>query len=115
MTDDSASFIEKMMELGIGISMIQQMPAMIGSVMPKPTETAASDASTPPPFQPTTKVYLAIDNTQAGPFAEDELVKLIQNDLLKTDTLVWKAGMATWKPASQVPDVNKLFIMAKVK
>ena len=115
MTDDSASFIEKMMELGIGMSMIQQMPAMIGSVMPNPTQIAASDASTPPPIQPTTKVYLAIDNTQAGPFAEDELVKLIQNDLLKTDTLVWKAGMATWKPASQVPDVNKLFIMAKVK
>ena len=35
MAEDSGSFIEKMMELGIGMSMIQQMPAMINSVMPQ--------------------------------------------------------------------------------
>lgn len=115
--DDSGKFIEKMMELGIGMSMIQQMPAMIDGMMPKPAapNPAGMPGAVPPPITPAVQVYLAIDNTQAGPFAEEERVKLIQNDLLNSDTLVWKAGMAAWTPASQVPDVNKLFILAKLK
>ena len=47
MAEDSGNFIEKMMELGIGMSMIQQMPAMINSVMPQPN--AQGSAPTPPP------------------------------------------------------------------
>lgn len=116
--DDSGKFLEKMMELGIGMSMIQQMPAMIDGMMPKPmanNSNTATQGSVPPPIHPTTQVYLAIENAQAGPFNEEELVKLIQNDLLIPETLVWKAGMSTWAPASQVADVNKLFIMAKLK
>lgn len=113
MAEDSGSFIEKMMELGIGMSMIQQMPAMINSVMPQPNGQGA--APTPPPIKEQSQTYLAVDGTQAGPFTDEELVKLAQNSLLTPETLVWKAGMAAWMPASQVPAVNKLFILSKVK
>ena len=113
MAEDSGQFIEKMMELGIGLSMIQQMPAMMNSVMPQAGPVPGS--ITPPPVQPTRQTYLAVDHTQAGPFCDDELVKLIQNDLLTPETLVWKQGMAAWTPAAQVPDVNKLFILSKIK
>ena len=113
MTEDSGSFIEKMMELGIGMSMIQQMPAMINSVMPQPN--AQGTAPTPPPIKEQSQTYLAVDGTQAGPFTDEELVKLAQNSLLTPETLVWKAGMGVWTPATQVPEVNKLFILAKMK
>lgn len=113
MAKDSGEFIEKMMELGIGMSMIQQMPAMINSVMPGNNQNGATP--TPPPVQSKSQTYLAVDNSQAGPFTDEELVKLISNDLLKPDTLVWKQGMRAWTPASQVPDVNKLFFLAKLK
>lgn len=112
MAEDTGNFIEKMMELGIGMSMIQQMPAMINSVMPGVNPTAA--APTPPPVQPKSQTYLAVDNSQAGPFTDDELIKLISNNLLTQETLVWKQGMKSWAPAAQVPDVNKLFILAKI-
>ena len=113
MAEDSGSFIEKMMELGIGMSMIQQMPAMINSVMPQPNVQGTTP--TPPPIKEQSQTYLAVDGTQAGPFSDEELVKLAQNSLLTPETLVWKAGMASWMPASQVPAVNKLFILSKLK
>jgi len=111
MAEDSGSFIEKMMELGIGMSMIQQMPAMMNSVMPQ----ANTQGVTPPPVQKQSQTYLAVDGTQAGPFSDEELVKLAQNTILTSETLVWKTGMSAWAPASQVPEVNKLFILAKMK
>ena len=113
MAENSGSFIEKMMELGIGMSMIQQMPAMINSVMPQPNAQGISP--TPPPIKEQSQTYLAVDGTQAGPFSDEELVKLVQNDLLTPETLVWKAGMNAWTPAVQVPEVNKLFFLAKMK
>ena len=113
MAEDSGSFIEKMMELGIGMSMIQQMPAMINSVMPQGNAQGA--VPTPPPVKEPGQTYLAVDGTQAGPFSDEELVKLVQNDLLTPGTLVWKAGMSAWAPASQVPEINKLFFLAKMK
>ena len=111
MAEDSGSFIEKMMELGIGMSMIQQMPAMMNSVMPQTN----IQGTTPPPVQEQSQTYLAVDGTQAGPFSDEELVKLAQNTILTPETLVWKTGMSAWAPASQVPEVNKLFILAKMK
>lgn len=113
MADDSGSFIEKMMELGIGMSMIQQMPAMINSVMPQGNAPEATPV--PPPVKEQSQTYLAVDGTQAGPFSDDELVKLAQNELLASETLVWKPGMGAWTPAAQVPEVNKLFFLAKMK
>lgn len=114
MAEDSGNFIEKMMELGIGMSMIQQMPAMINSVMPQ--GNAQSKEQTPPPVQvPNAETYLAVDSSQAGPFSDEDLIKLIKNQLLKRETLVWRAGMSTWLPAEQVPEVNKLFILSKLK
>ena len=113
MAEDSANFIEKMMELGIGMSMIQQVPAMIGSVMPQANQNPGPQA--PPPIKEESRTYRAVDGTQAGPFSDEELVKLIKNQLLNPDTLVWKAGMAAWTPAAQVADVNKLFILSKIK
>lgn len=113
MAEDSGNFIEKMMELGIGMSMIQQMPAMINSVMPQGNAPGATPV--PPPVKEQSQTYLAVDGTQAGPFSDDELVKLAQNDLLMPGTLVWKPSMSAWTPAAQVPEVNKLFFLAKMK
>lgn len=88
---------------------------MMEGVMPNITTSAPNAMSTPPPVQQHTGVYIVVENSQAGPFSQEDLVKLIQNDMLSQNTLVWKAGMANWQPASQVPEVNKLFILSKVK
>ncbi len=109
--EDSSAFIEKMLELGIGMSMIKQVPDIMSSCLS--TQNSVQRQVPPSPVQQLT--YLVVDGTQAGPFNNDELVKLIQNDLLKSDTLVWKEGFPDWKAASSVPEINKLFVVAKIK
>lgn len=112
--DDNGKFIEKMLELGVGMSMIQQMPSMMKDVLQPLMDNSAP--TMPPTIEPSVaQVYLAIEKKQAGPFTEDEMIKLIQNNILQPETLVWKVGMPNWSPASQVADINKLFIMAKLK
>ena len=113
MAEDSGNFIEKMLELGIGMSMIQQMPTLINSVMPQGGVSASSPE--PPPVREQGQTYLAVEGKQAGPFSDEELEKLAQNNLFGPETLVWKTGMSAWAPAAQVPEVNKLFFIAKIK
>jgi len=49
--------------------------------------------------------YYAADGQQAGPVEETELKNLSSQGKIKPDTLVWKEGMADWKPFSEIfPD-----------
>ena len=107
MADDS-NFFERIMELGIGMSMARQMPDMFSQCM------GPSQQATPPQIPVETQYYLVVDNAQAGPFKESELQLMAKNNLSRPETLVWKAGMAKWTPASQVPEINKMLLLAKL-
>ncbi len=113
--EDSANFIEKMLELGIGLSMVKQMPEILDGCVPKSGDSImpSQNSNIPPPLQ-TAGVYVVVDNAQAGPFSDEEMLKLIKAGCVETDTLVWKTGMASWLPAKQVPDIQRLFVLAKL-
>ena len=100
------NFLEKIMELGIGLSMARQMPDMISQSM-QAANPQMRGQQTPPQIPQETVWYLVIDNAQAGPFNEEALKQIIKNNLIKPNTLVWKTGMPKWMPASNVPEVNK--------
>lgn len=109
------NFLERIMELGIGLSMARQMPDLMSQSMQAANpQMRAGGPVTPPQIPQETVWYLVIDNAQAGPFNEEALKQIIQNNLIKPDTLVWKTGMPQWKPANSVPEVNKLFLLAKL-
>lgn len=40
-----------------------------------------------------------------GPLDRIALEQRVRDDKLRADTLVWRDGMATWAPASQVPEM----------
>ena len=102
--------VEKMMELGIGLSVMRQIPGMMESVLPRDNKVVSS----PPPLNVKDAVtYVAVDGRQAGPLTEDELKTLIVNNILLEDTLVWTPQLANWTVAKQVPSVNKLLLMSK--
>lgn len=105
------NFLEKIMELGIGLSMARQMPDMLSGAMGK---TPAQGAQQPPQIPQEAVFYLVVNGSQAGPFNEAALQRIIQNKLISPETLVWKPGMASWQPASAVPEVNKLFILSQL-
>ncbi len=107
------NFFEKMMELGIGMQVFKQMPSMFDGMLPSSSRQNANDV--PPTIPQRSQTFLVVNDTQAGPFSDDDMLKLIKNNLISKDTLVWKSGMAEWQPASLVPDVNKLFIMSKLE
>ena len=121
MAEDSSNFIERMLELGIGMSMVQQIPGMLSGCMPAPNNGANMPSGVqqgvmpPPVTNGKVSSYIVADGSQAGPFTDEEMIKLIQNDLVKPETLVWQQGMKQWSPASQVPNIQKLFLLSKLK
>lgn len=46
--------------------------------------------------------YVFREDEQKGPFSEHEIAEMIELNLLSKTDLVWKEGMADWKPLSEV-------------
>ena len=108
MADDSSLF-DKVVEMGMGMAMVSQMPRMMNAAMPD-----ATGMPTPPPMngpEAGLQIYASINNNQAGPFSEQEFITLIQKDMVNANSLVWKKGMRSWMPASQVPETGKLLLL----
>ncbi|MBC2596351.1 DUF975 family protein [Ruficoccus amylovorans] len=51
--------------------------------------------------------YYAIYNRQHGPVSPSEIERLIEQGIVTADTLVWRAGMNEWQPASRTPLAEK--------
>lgn len=106
MAEDNSIF-DKMIEMGMGMTIANQIPRMMNSVMPSQQNT-----QTPPPMaQNGLQIYASINGSQAGPFSEQELITLIQKGMISKDTLVWKQGLSNWLQANQVPEVGKLLLL----
>jgi membrane protease subunit (stomatin/prohibitin family) len=66
---------------------------------------------TPPPLPGGTASYfIAINNSQAGPFDWPALMGKAREGALTRQTLVWKQGMTTWVAAETVPELQGLFL-----
>ena len=46
---------------------------------------------------------------QVGPLSETQILDLADHAVITRDTLVWRAGMASWVPASQLPKIAARF------
>lgn len=106
MAEDNSIF-DKMIEMGMGLTIANQIPRMMNSAMPSQQNTQG-----PPPIaQNGLQIYASINGSQAGPFSEPELITLIQKGMITKDTLIWKQGMSSWGQANQVPEVGKLLLL----
>ena len=65
-------------------------------------KAGATQPSLEPPPLPTAMWYYATGNERKGPIEESALVQMA---VLQPSTLVWKAGMSGWMPASTVPEL----------
>nr|WP_241835165.1 SPFH domain-containing protein [Pseudofrankia asymbiotica] len=64
---------------------------------------------TPPPLPQAAQWFIGVGGQQQGPFDAAGLTQRVAAGELRPDTLVWKAGMAAWTAAGQVPEVAPLF------
>ena len=53
--------------------------------------------------------YFMIDNNPAGPYTEEEIVRLVLNKKINYNTYIWKPGMKSWNIAKKLPEILNLF------
>ncbi|MEM9450632.1 MAG: SPFH domain-containing protein [Cyanobacteria bacterium P01_E01_bin.6] len=99
------------LDFGVGLAMGQQIvnafqtPAQNSPMQTSPTQPQPNQVASPPPPPPQIQWYLSRNGQNFGPFNANQLP---QNGLAP-DSFVWRNGMASWLPASQVPELSYLF------
>ena len=96
------------MGLGAGFAMGGAMAGQMGAAMNAGAAGIGGSAA-PPPLPAAMAFHVAINGQQAGPFDMMALQAQASGGGLKRDSLVWKAGMAQWSKAGEVPELAALF------
>ncbi|WP_455327545.1 SPFH domain-containing protein [Micromonospora tulbaghiae] len=96
--------------LGMGMAMGQQMARTMGggtATQPAPAQPAPAQpaAAEPPPLPGQAQWYVGVGGQRQGPYDLGGLAEQANAGALAADTLVWRAGMAQWQPAGQVPEL----------
>ncbi|MGE5099520.1 MAG: SPFH domain-containing protein [Deltaproteobacteria bacterium] len=92
--------------VGIGMGAALGQRAMASSPGSAAGATSpAPQASEPPPL-PTDGWYYAVGSERRGPISASALQSEAR---ITADTLVWRAGMKQWTPASAVPELATIF------
>jgi hypothetical protein len=112
MSDDSFSSLDKLMEFGLGMGIAQQMVNTMNQTMAN-MQVPGVNTAVNPMVNDGSGYFVLIDNVQAGPFNEAELVQFVKNGKLTGDTLVWRRGMSGWSFAKNCCDINKLLVLNK--
>jgi membrane protease subunit (stomatin/prohibitin family) len=89
--------------IGVGLGMAQQLAGAAGQALhPSPSAPASS---APPPLPTALAIFLGVNGAPHGPLDLAALKQHLRDGTLKGDTLAWRAGMAQWQPASQLPEL----------
>lgn len=84
-------------------------PAPVASgAAPAPTVIYAAQPTPAAPAPTPVQWYFALGGERVGPLSQADLMARIQAGEVTAETLVWRAGMANWTPAAQVPDLAPL-------
>ncbi len=75
-------------------------------------QPAAAPPPSPPPIPTAPAWHVAAGGQATGPFTLDQLRAQAGGGGLDRATLVWKAGMAGWRPAGEVAELSALFAPA---
>jgi len=102
--------------IGVGLGMAQQLAGAAGRAMKDNNAgaTAAGGAPqapppiAPPPLPAALAVWLGVHGTPTGPLDLAALKQHFHDGTLTKETLAWCAGMADWKPASQLPELAEV-------
>lgn len=105
MNDQSFFSVDRLVEFGLSLGIAQQMVGMMNQYM-QSMYVPGSIQAMPKPLSST--YFVVIDNQQAGPLNDCELMQLIAEQKVTKDTLAWMPGMLDWQPIEQVPEILKI-------
>ena len=97
--------IERLVEFGLGMAVAQQMVRSMNSAL---TQMHVPGSMTPMLAHPSLATFVVLDGKSAGPFSDQELSRLIIDGQVTKASIVWRQGMAKWRPAEEVPEVLRL-------
>ncbi|NJK62538.1 MAG: SPFH domain-containing protein [Synechococcaceae cyanobacterium SM2_3_1] len=84
------------MDFGVGMAMGQQL---INAMQPAASPAAPSAPAGPPPLP--AQWYVSQSGQSQGPLTLDQ----VRQQSMTADTMVWRAGMANWMRAGEVPEL----------
>lgn len=91
--------------LAVGAGIGQQMAQQAGQLV-----TKLSERSTPPPLPKAIMSYhVSIDNKDSGELDLDTIKRMVSEDKIHGNTLVWREGLEHWVAASTQPELQPLF------
>jgi membrane protease subunit (stomatin/prohibitin family) len=94
--------------LGAGVAMGAQMFNALGGAAGTGGGGGGAQAA-PPPIPGGAAYHVAVGQSQTGPFDMGTLGQQAAGGQLTRNSLVWKAGMAGWVKAGEVPELSGLF------
>jgi membrane protease subunit (stomatin/prohibitin family) len=95
---------------GVGVGAGMAMGAQMANAMGLGAGAAGgAAAAVPPPIPGAAAFHVAVNGQQAGPFDMSALSQQAASGQLTRASLVWKAGMAQWAKAGEVPELAPLF------
>jgi membrane protease subunit (stomatin/prohibitin family) len=94
---------------GVGLGMAVGQRAANAINTPAPAAPAAAPPVAGPPPLPAAEWYVGAGGERQGPYDAGTLAGQATAGTLTATTLVWKAGMATWAPAGEVPELSGAF------
>jgi len=95
--------------LGAGVAMGAQMINTMAPAMGLGGAAGAGAHAAPPPIPGGAMFHVAVGQSQTGPFDLGALGQQAASGQLTRSSLVWRAGMASWVKASEVPELAGLF------
>lgn len=92
--------------MAVGGAVGQNMAGIMNNAM-NPNSVSQNNATHPP--IPTAAYHIAVDGQATGPYDLRVLQQMAATGQLKTDSLVWKTGMAAWTKAGETDELKRLF------
>ena len=92
----------QMMSMGAGLGAGVGVGSTIGSMAGQMINT---NPVAPPPISQQQTYFVYVNGQQLANQTTQTISAMLQQGAINADTLVWKAGMATWLPLSQMPEL----------
>ena len=106
MNQDNFFSIDRLIEFGMSMAVAQQMIKSMNQTIGNMTVAGAMNPIQSPSMP---HIYYAmIEGSQQGPFAQNELSKLVNEKKIVKETYIWTPGMKNWDLAENIPDVLKI-------
>ena len=107
--EDNFFAVYKLVEFGLSMAVAQQMIQTMNQSLNQMQVTGTPNDTS---WNHAAFYYVMIDEKQAGPFSEQELIRLIQDKTVTKSSYIWKPGLSNWMLAEQIPEVLKLVVLS---